>query len=195
MAKTRRRVVTSQSSSTQNPTVTYIIAGSIILGLVGLGYIMWLSLRPAPQIRGVVTYPLPSRGHDELLEIPFEELPPVGGEHNPIWQNCGIYNEPVRAENVVHSMEHGAVWITYQPDLPQEDIDSLQDYVRGQNFVVLSPYPNQRSPIVLTSWSVQLEVDSADDDRIEQFVERFRVGPRTPERGGACTSGTGDPIN
>jgi hypothetical protein len=47
-------------------------------------------------------------------------IPPAGGPHNPSWQNCGFYDELVRDENAVHSLEHGAVWITYQPDLPQQ---------------------------------------------------------------------------
>ncbi|MCP5095041.1 MAG: DUF3105 domain-containing protein [Chloroflexi bacterium] len=73
-------------------------------------------------------------------------LPPVGGEHLDIWQNCGIYIESVDPGNAVHSMEHGAVWITYQPDLPADEIIELQDLVRGQPFLLLSPYPDSRSP-------------------------------------------------
>ncbi|MCP5096317.1 MAG: DUF3105 domain-containing protein, partial [Chloroflexi bacterium] len=52
--------------------------------------------------------------------------------------------------NAVHSMEHGAVWITYQPDLPADEIIELQDLVRGQPFLLLSPYPDLRGPVVVT---------------------------------------------
>ena len=78
--------------------------------------------------------------------------------------------------------------------MPAEEIAAIQDAVRGQNFLVVSPYPEQRSPIVLTGWGVQLELDSLDDDRFDTFIEQYRVGPNTPERGASCTGGVGEPI-
>jgi hypothetical protein len=91
-------------------------------------------------------------------------------------------------------MEHGAVWITYQPDLSGEDVDNLQDTVRGESYVLLSPYPNLKSPVVLTAWGIQLELDSADDGRIAEFMDRYQQGPQTPERGASCVNGTGSPV-
>jgi hypothetical protein len=134
----------------------------------------------------------PDRGHDENLRIPFGELPPDGGTHNPTWQSCGVYEQPIRPENALHSLEHGAVWVTYQTDLNADEVKQLGDRVKQERFGLMSPYPNQRSPIVLTAWGVQLEVDSADDPRIDQFLNAFVQGPQTPERGAACTGGTMD---
>ena len=57
-----------------------------------------------------------------------------------MWQNCGVYDQPVEDSQAVHSMEHGAVWITYQPDLPAEQVDQLRDLVGGSGYVLLSPY-------------------------------------------------------
>ena len=170
-----------------------LMAGGVI-GVAVLGWLLWLGLRPTPELEGVVEFPRPSRGHEVNLDIPFGDLPPAGGVHDPVWQNCGIYEEPLATPNVVHSMEHGAVWITYQPDLPADEVAAIQDAIRGQNFLVVSPYPEQRSPIVLTGWGVQLELDSPDDERFDTFIERYRVGPNTPERGAACTNGIGEPI-
>jgi len=114
--------------------------------------------------------------------------------HHDVWQNCGIYDEPVMAENVIHSMEHGAVWLTYNPELNGDDVAYLQDLVRGQTFIILSPYPTQESDVVATAWSVQIEADSVTDSRIEEFIERYRLGPTTPERGASCSGGVGVPI-
>ncbi|WP_374689069.1 DUF3105 domain-containing protein [Promineifilum sp.] len=170
-----------------------LIAGVVLVAAV-LGVLLWLAMRPEPGIAGVVQFPRQSRGHESNLEIAFGELPPSGGVHDPAWQNCGVYDAPLNTANAIHSMEHGAVWITYQPDLPADQIAAIQDAVRGQNFLVVSPYPQQRSPIVLTAWEVQLELDSVDDSRFEEFIGRYRLGPNTPERGAACTNGIGDPI-
>lgn len=171
-----------------------IVLGAILLGVAGLAFIMYLNVRPDQPIEDVVQFPRPARGHDDTLVFDGLELPPAGGEHYNVWQNCGIYDEPIQTGNAVHAMEHGAVWITYQPDLPAEDVAQLANITRSQTFLLLSPYEEQRSPIVLTAWGFQLEVESVDDGRIEDFIERYRLGPTTPELGGACTQGVGVPL-
>lgn len=170
-----------------------IVLGMIVVGIGGLVLILYLNVRPKPQIDGVVQFPRPARGHDDSLVFDVSEAPPAGGEHYNVWQNCGIYVEPIQTGNAIHSMEHGAVWITYRPDLAADDVTALQQMVRGETFLLLSPYDGQSSPIVVTAWGLQLEVDSASDGRIEDFIERYRLGPTTPELGGACTQGVGVP--
>jgi hypothetical protein len=171
-----------------------IVLGMIVLGIAGLSFILYLNVRPEPQIDGVVQFPRPARGHDDTLVFDTSVLPPAGGEHYNIWQNCGISDEPIQTGNAIHSMEHGALWITYQPDLPTDEVTTLQSLVREQTFLMLSPYPGQRSPIVLTAWGIQLEVDSASDGRIQEFIDRYRLGQQTPELGAACTQGVGAPL-
>lgn len=166
----------------------------IALALVGLGVLIILIMREPAPIPNLKLYGRQLRGHDNSIAIAADDLPPVGGVHHDAWQTCGIYTEPIRPENAVHSIEHGAVWITYQPDLPAAQIEQLQALVRNEPYLLLSPYPGQRSPIALTAWAVQLEVDSAIDERIETFIRRYRLGPSTPERGGACRDGVGNPL-
>jgi hypothetical protein len=173
-----------------------IIGGLLAVAVIVLGYLLFLNLRgPAPiePIAGVVDHEQQERGHvDE--EIEAGDLPPVGGIHNPAWQNCGIYDEPVAIENAVHSLEHGAMWIAYQPDLPAQEVETLRDLARGEDFVLMSPFPGLRSPIVLTAWETQLELEAADDERIPEFIERYQQGPTTPELGATCQDGVGTPI-
>lgn len=173
-----------------------IVFGSLLLGVVGLGIIIYLNMRPTPPIDGVVQFPRPSTGHDNTVSYPFElyPLPPAGGVHFDVWQNCGIYDTVLDTPHAMHSMEHGAVWITYQEDLPADQVATLQSHVRGETFLLISPYPNLKSPIVLSAWGLQLELNDADDKRIDQFISRYRLGPQTPERGAACDRGVGNPI-
>lgn len=190
---TRREVSTVGIDSGNMKSL--IIVAAVILGLGGLGMLIYLNVREPPPIRDVITFARPSRGHDNSLVYPASDLPPVGGTHHDQWQVCGIYNEPVPGENAVHSMEHGAVWVTYNPDmLAANDVVELKDMVRGDNFILTSPYPGQKSPVVMTAWGLQLELDSVSDRRIEQFIERYRVGPQTPERGATCGPGQGGGI-
>ncbi|TDI51611.1 MAG: DUF3105 domain-containing protein [Acidobacteria bacterium] len=118
---------------------------------------------------------------------------PAGGEHSPIWANCGFYSEPIDAENVVHSLEHGAVWITYTADLPVDDLDLLRRQARPAEKVLASPVEDQQSPITVTAWGYQLDLDSAQDPRLEQFVSEFAGSLDAPEPGGACSGGVGAP--
>lgn len=185
-----------ESSNTKTPLV---IIGSVIgvLVLAGLGYLVWDASRPVEEIEGLVTLPAaPGNEHVQGEFLAYEEVPQAGGPHNPFWQNCGIYEAPVRPEPTIHSLEHGAVWVTYQPGLPEDQVQQLQDLVWDESFVVLSPYPNQRSPIFLTSWAYQLELDTADDERITAFLDRYIQDPATtPELGASCAGGVGSPIN
>ncbi len=194
--RSRKKSGGKKSSKQQTPSSNRgLLYGALaVVGLVVLGVLLWLGLRPAPEIEGVVHFPRLSRGHQANLQIPFGELPPAGGTHDPVWQNCGIYVEPLNTPNAIHALEHGAVWITYQPDLPADQIAAIESRFRGQTYTLVSPYPEQRSPIVLTTWGNQLEVDDIGDSRVSDFVERYRLGPDTPERGAACTGGTGEPV-
>lgn len=124
--------------------------------------------------------------------VAYTETPPVGGRHDNVWQNCGTYADPVRNENAVHSLEHGAVWITYQPDLPQDQIDALREKA-DQSYMLVSPYPDLPVPVVASSWNHQIQLDSASDDRLDQFIRRFKEGPDTPEPGALCSGGVGTP--
>lgn len=141
---------------------------------------------------GVRDFAVSNQNHvDGVVDYPQD--PPVGGDHNPTWLNCGYYDQRITKENAVHSMEHGAAWITYRPGLSQEEVQLLRDAASGQDFIVVSPYPELRAPVVSSSWGHQLELDGADDPRLQGFLRAFRLGPDTPEIGAPCTGGTGIP--
>jgi hypothetical protein len=126
-------------------------------------------------------------------EIYDDHEVPAGGEHAAIWANCGFYSQPVSAENAVHSLEHGAVWITYAPDLSDSDLDLIRDLASPSEKVLASPVANQGSPIIATAWANQLDLDSATDPRLSQFVVEFAGSLSAPEPGGACNGGVGIP--
>jgi hypothetical protein len=141
---------------------------------------------------GVEEFEVPTRDHTEAM-VSYEQSPPVGGEHNPVWQNAGFYGEPVRNENAVHALEHGAVWITYSPELPEDQVGTIRDLAQGQDCVLASPFPGLDAPVVASSWGRQLRLEGADDPDLERFVRAYKQGPETPEPGAACTGGIGEP--
>ena len=131
--------------------------------------------------------------------VHYDRIPPAGGPHNPIWLNCGVYTRPVSNENAVHDLEHGAVWITYRPNLPAAEIVQLQQfveshYVGNERYLVLSPYPGLPATVVASAWGAQLRLKGPDDPRLAAFVAHFAGGGQGGEAGAPCTGGTGNPV-
>ncbi len=174
--------------------ITKAVAGVLVLAILGgLAYyvINWSRTKDDGTIpTGVKTYTYSQGQHDDSFNA-WTENPPVGGVHNNVWQNCGYYADPIGTGHGVHSMEHGAVWITYQPDLPADQIAKLKAIADSQNYILVSPFPGIPSPIVVTSWDHQMQVQTADDSRINQFIKAFKNNKTyTPEYGALCTNGT-----
>jgi hypothetical protein len=168
--------------------------GTLILAIVIIVAAVFLIHRrnATPTIAGVESFANLDRTHTSS-PVTYPQSPPVGGPHNPVWQNCGYYSAPIANENGVHSLEHGAVWITYRPDLPADQLAALRKLTDGKTYVLVSPYPNLPASIVASAWGKQLKLDTPDDPRLSQFIKAYRQGPQTPEQGAACTGGTGVP--
>lgn len=122
-------------------------------------------------------------------EVDYPQTPPVGGAHWEVWQECGFYDEPVRTEAAVHSLEHGAVWITYRPDLPADQVEQIRAYAEHP-YVLASPWEDDSlpAPIVLTAWGVQMALESFPAPEADQFVTTYRAA-RAPEPDAPCTGG------
>ncbi len=123
--------------------------------------------------------------------VKYPTEPPVGGNHNPVWLNCNgnVYTEPVKDENAVHSLEHGAVWVTYTSKAKKADVDALAAKVKKTPYSLMSPDDKQKDPIMLTAWGVQRTVTSASDPNVDKFFETYVQGKQTPEPGASCTGG------
>ena len=118
--------------------------------------------------------------------------PPSGGNHNPVPLTCGYYDQQPPDEYAVHSLEHGAVWIAYGPSVSAADVQTLKAYAK-EDHVLVTPYAGMDAPITVVAWEHRLELPSASDPRLKEFVDGYRNGPQAPERGAACR-GAGQPL-
>jgi len=126
-------------------------------------------------------------------EADYGMNPPAGGNHNQAWLNCGVYSEPQQNENAVHALEHGAVWVTYDPDaLGDAEVETLRDSIPS-TYMLLTPYPGLPAPVVASAWGNQVQLDGVDDPRLADFIEKFRQSPDAPEPGAACTGAIDGP--
>lgn len=144
------------------------------------------------DVAGVETFDQLAGQHVEGT-VDYDQTPPAGGPHNAAWLNCGIYEEQVPSENAVHSLEHGAVWVTYDPEqVTGGDLDALRDAMPS-TYIILSPFEGLDAPVVASAWGAQVKLDGVDDERLADFITKYRQSPDAPEPGALCTQALDGP--
>jgi hypothetical protein len=183
------------------PIALFVAVGVLAAGIIGYGaYAAFQGSRSwqdrAADIDGIVNFrdsdpKLMESGQHVAGKVQYQQSPPVGGQHNNDWQNCmgDVYTAQIASEHAVHSLEHGAVWITYRPDLPQDQVAKLAERVTGQEKTFMSPFPGLDKPISLQAWGFQLKVDNADDGRIDDFIKALRVNASAEGPTALCSGG------
>ena len=168
--------------------IVRIAGAAVVLTGAAAGGLALQGGASAPGIAGLRTFPRPRATHVES-DVDYPQRPPIGGPHWADWQTCGFYTSAVSSEAAVHSLEHGAVWITYRRDAAPDDIDLLRQLSAETPYVLVSAFQTQRTPIVASAWARQLALRSARDRRLAAFLLAFRGGPQTPELGASCEDG------
>ena len=164
--------------------IGYGVGGAVLIGLVVI------LANPPDEIpealpEGTEQVPVGEPLHVEG-PIGYDRAVPAGGEHNPNPLSCIIYDQPIPTENAVHSLEHGAVWITYQSE-DVVNLGALERLVRSRSKVILSPVPAQEPPIMATAWGWQLELQDAGDIKLPQFIQAVQgEHSQAPESGARC---------
>lgn len=163
------------------------ILAVIVLIALGFGIRNWAQEREFDQEpeKTVSSYTYAGAQHSDS-PITYAENPPVGGEHDNVWYTCQYYDAPIRTENAVHSLEHGAIWITFDPNLSQSDRDKIKSLTEGQSYIIASPMEGLPAPVVASSWNHQILLDGADDPDLRRFIATYKQGPDTPEPGASC---------
>ncbi|MGX1268407.1 DUF3105 domain-containing protein [Streptomyces phaeoluteigriseus] len=194
-----RRVERARERRSRILTVT--ISTVILAGLVGWGA---YAINEADEkdeqqaaaakkpVRGEKTWDAEKLGRNHVEgAVSYPMDPPVGGDHHQAWMTCEgtVYTKAVPKENAVHSLEHGAVWVTYADKAVDADVAKLADKVSKTPYTLMSPDPDQSGLITLSAWGHQLSVDTAADPRIDQFITKYVQGAQTPEPGAACSGG------
>ncbi|MFI1597876.1 DUF3105 domain-containing protein [Streptomyces venezuelae] len=190
-----------QARERRNRIITVSVSTVIVAALIGFGaYAVDRADDKEEQnaaaakkpVRGEKTWDAKKLGRNHVEKaVDYPMTPPVGGDHSQAWMTCEakVYKKPIPNENAVHSLEHGAVWVTYNGKAPDAEVKKLADKVSRTSYSLMSPVEKQGSPIMLSAWGHQLTVDSAADPRVGEFFSKYVQGPQTPEPGAACAGG------
>lgn len=171
--------------------IFYSIIAILIIGSVGLIAAKKKSAPPeAPQL-GIE---LPDLGNKHIaapLPNTAPEPPASGDMTDPV--PCGQASEQeVPDTGVIHTMEHGGVYISYRPDLPSDQHDKLkalftQPFSNPKftpNKAVVAPRSANGSAIILTSWRRNLKLDSFDEAKIMDYY--LQNVSKSPEGSSKC---------
>jgi hypothetical protein len=123
----------------------------------------------------------------------YPSIPPTSGPHDPTPLRFGVYGSPPPIAQVIHSLEHGAVVIWYDPAAPQDEIDRIAAFFQrtdaavGGSKVIVAPYdyPQEgeagRLPrgvqMALVAWHRLRECGSPSLPVAFAFVSRFASAP------------------
>ena len=172
--------------------------GSLALGTALTGLLVYAALNQGSGVRDIVRNPdaaiegVAVAAPDTLKQghvqgaVKYPQTPPNSGDHNSAPQQCAVYTAPIAPEHALHSLEHGAIWVTYNDSVPEDQVAELAAKVQADPYGLMSPVPEQKSPINLSAWGRRLSVDTAGDPRIDDFIEGYASGPQAPERGAVC---------
>jgi hypothetical protein len=131
---------------------------------------------------------------EDPMAVPeYEITPPAGGNHLGQWQTCtgSVYDAPIVDGNAVHSLEHGAVWLTYDPALVDGNgVKQLASMIEGRDYTLMSPYPEQGAAVSIQAWGVQYQTDDVDDPKIDEFLGFYiQNAHNTAEPNATCSGG------
>ncbi|GAA2303514.1 hypothetical protein GCM10009853_070480 [Glycomyces scopariae] len=128
----------------------------------------------------------------------YETVPPTGGNHLGQWQTCtgSVYAAAIVDGNAVHSLEHGAVWLTYDPALVDGDgIAKLSEKINGRDYSLMSPYPELGTAVSIQAWGVQYQTEDLDDPKLDEFLDFYiQNADNTAEANAVCSGGVSSTV-
>ena len=131
------------------------------------------------------------------LATPSADLA-TSGDHYAEWTKAGVYDTPQNDGNLIHSMEHGYVILSYKCKVKSEKLEEatvsaedagcqeLLDQLakvyekKGKRKLIVVPRPQMDTRITLTAWDYIDKLGSFDSERIEKFIDAYR--DQGPER-------------
>lgn len=170
-------------------TLAIVVAGIVLVAVLAFFFV---TTRKEPGTDYSLEMPFEGQSHvAEGTDIKHQSNPPTSGNHWPTPLKDGVYKTEKPDEAVIHSMEHGRVWISYKPSLSPDIIKQLEKLGSGQALIV-TPRNANETDIALAAWTrldtFNLNVDGTlDEQRVLNFINRYKN--KGPEFVPGSTSG------
>ena len=161
---------------------------AVIVAVMLIGWFLYSSLKGSgrelseDRSRSV---PLQEASHIEVgaQHEPYNSNPPTSGPHWADPVHPGVFDKSQPDEGMIHSLEHGMVWVSHKSSIPDPAKEILNKIAREHSGIVLTERDSNDADIALASWG-RLDTfnlgdgGSVDEGRILDFISRyFNKGP------------------
>lgn len=158
----------------------WIISGGVIL--IFLAFMIWLFMASSKPLLGIKMADL-GRKHVPAGEaVEYNSNPPTSGPHYEDWIRAGVYETPKDDRNLVHSLEHGYVIMSYNCEKKVVSSQSLfisTAYAHGlEEEEEASPSSEEASPSAELSEDCHTLVDQLISIYEKKGKTRLIVVPR-----------------
>jgi hypothetical protein len=167
-APQRRTTPSGPRDADRQRKLLYILAAAGLIGLAIVLGVIFLTgaggdddLAATMESAGCQLKTVPAAVGDHTAELDatsnpkWNTDPPTSGPHYPVPAVYGEYDTPLKIAQVVHNLEHGAVFILYGPDVPAATVEQLRTfYNEDTTGMLLAPYPKLGDKIALGAWTV-----------------------------------------
>lgn len=174
-SKKERMAQASRRAHSRKRLARLLIVAGVVL--VGFGLISWYR-RSQAELPGTV---VSAQGRDHIAagaaHEPYNSNPPTSGAHFANPARWGTYAQELPDEQLVHNLEHGGIWISYRPGVPQDLKLKLEEfYKKWGSKIIVTPRAANDADIAVVAWG-RLEKFSAGEfsvDRVEEFIKAYR---------------------
>lgn len=181
-----------------------------IIGIVSFialaGFIIWLFVESSKPLPGQKVTDLGREHVPAGTKVDYNSNPPTSGSHYSDWIRARVLETPPDDRNLVHSLEHGYVILSYRCNLtkgedestssgeasPSGQLDTKEQcegrksqlskiyQKKGKRKLIVAPRTNLDTAFALTAWTYLDKFNDFDTQRIERFIDAHR--DQGPER-------------
>ncbi len=161
---------------TTDRTMLWIV-GIALVAIVGLTIFLLVTKPKTDSAIGLLGQQFEDQGRTHIApgtsHPAYNSNPPTSGWHYAQPAPWGVKTEELSDETLVHNLEHGGIWISYQPDkLSADDKAKLENITNTHTKTILTPRAKNESLIAVASWTRLLKLDSLDENQINDFIKR-----------------------
>ena len=172
-----------KEASKKRTSKKFFVAFIILIMVAGISVLGFFAFKASskPLLGEVIS----GLGRDHIAtdskKPEYNSNPPTSGPHFATPASWGVYDKELPDQQIIHNLEHGGVWITFNSDLEKEVIEKLKEIASSyKSKVIMTPRAANDSKIALASWERLLKLDSYNEEEIKDFVARMRnKGPES----------------
>ena len=179
----KQEQITQAKKEKIKKTITWLVILGVIFG--GFALLMYTGIQQkkpqGPDLSQSIEIGENAGQHVATsTELELADLPPTSGAHFGQVATAGLRDKEIPDGHIVHNLEHGDIWISYNPRVGADITNELKQFLDGK--VIITPRSSNRDDIALAAWG-QLDSFNLDDsglpiERIEDFIKRYKyAGP------------------